>query len=85
MGRSLMKRYPRQGVRVIGYSVMALALSVLAGCQKTAAPAEPTPPTVGVVESRRMNVPVVITPNGTTRAPEDVTIAMALSSGKRSL
>ena len=69
-----MKRYPRQGVRVIGYSVMALALSVLAGCQKTAAPAEPTPPTVGVVESRRMNVPVVITPNGTTRALEDVTI-----------
>src|SRR5262249_31191404 len=31
-------------------------------------------PTVGVVESRRMTVPVQVTPNGTTRALESVTI-----------
>lgn len=50
------------------------ALIALAGCQKPAAPIEPPPPTVGVVESRRMSVPVQVTPNGTTRALEDVTI-----------
>jgi membrane fusion protein (multidrug efflux system) len=31
-------------------------------------------PTVGVVESRRMSVPIEVAPNGTTRALEDVTI-----------
>jgi membrane fusion protein (multidrug efflux system) len=52
----------------------AIALLALAGCQKAVAPSEPPPPTVGVVESRRMDVPVLVTPNGTTRALEDVTI-----------
>ena len=52
----------------------ALALATLPGCQKPAAVAEAPPPTVGVVASRRMSVPVLLTPNGTTRALEDVTI-----------
>ena len=69
-----MKPHSRLAVLVICSSVAALALSALAGCQKTAAQAEPPMPTVGVVDSRRMNVPVVVTPNGTTRALEDVTI-----------
>jgi membrane fusion protein, multidrug efflux system len=34
----------------------------------------PPPPVVGVVESKRMTVPVYAEPNGTTRALEDVTI-----------
>jgi len=52
----------------------ALALSALSGCGKPAEKAVPPPPTVGVVESRRMSVPIEVTPNGTTRALEDVTI-----------
>ena len=69
-----MKPHSRLAVLVNCSLVAALALSALAGCQKTGAQAEPPMPTVGVVESRRMNVPVVVTPNGTTRALEDVTI-----------
>jgi membrane fusion protein (multidrug efflux system) len=52
----------------------ALATLVLSGCQKPEAQAEPPPPTVGVIESRRMTVPIVATPNGTTRALEEVAI-----------
>ena len=58
----------------LGGSVVALALLALAGCQKPVATAAPPAPTVGVVESRRMSVPIEVTPNGTTRALEDVTI-----------
>ena len=54
--------------------IAAVATLILAGCQKPTAQAEPPPPTVGVVESRRMTVPIMVTPNGTTRALEDVTI-----------
>lgn len=50
------------------------ALLALAGCSQPAAPVAPPPPTVGVVESKRMSVPVLVTPNGTTRALENVTI-----------
>ena len=65
----------RSAIRPVGYSVVAImAMLALAGCQKPAAQAEYPPPTVGVVESRRMDVPVLVTPNGTTRALEDVTI-----------
>ena len=60
--------------RVVGAAVAALALSTLSGCQKPVAKAAPPAPTVGVVESRRMSVPIEVTPNGTTRALEDVTI-----------
>ncbi len=59
---------------VVGGSAAALALFALSGCQKPAAKAAPPAPTVGVVESRRMSVPIEVTPNGTTRALEDVTI-----------
>jgi membrane fusion protein (multidrug efflux system) len=61
-------------VRLIAFVIAALAALTSAGCRNQSAQAEPPPPTVGVVESRRMNVPVVVTPNGTTRALEDVTI-----------
>ena len=55
-------------------TLAALALSTLTGCQKPVAKVAPPAPTVGVVESRRMSVPVEVVPNGTTRALEDVTI-----------
>lgn len=57
-----------------GLPVPALALIAASGCGTPEAPAPPPPPVVGVVESRKMDVPVLITPNGTTRALEDVTI-----------
>jgi membrane fusion protein (multidrug efflux system) len=60
--------------RVAGASLLALASLAVAGCQPTAAQVAPPAPTVGVVESRRMSMPVEVTPNGTTRALEDVTI-----------
>jgi membrane fusion protein (multidrug efflux system) len=46
----------------------------LVGCHGPVAAPEAPLPTVGVVESRRMDVPVELTPNATTRALEDVTI-----------
>jgi membrane fusion protein (multidrug efflux system) len=55
------------------FAAAAVALLALSGCWKPAAQTAP-PPTVGVVESRRMTVPVQATPNGTTRALESVTI-----------
>jgi membrane fusion protein (multidrug efflux system) len=60
--------------RAAGLAVAAVALLALAGCQRPAAQGAPPAPTVGVVESRRMSVPVQVTPNGTTRALENVTI-----------
>src|SRR4051812_31626596 len=66
---------PIRGARqIIGGSLAALPLVSLSGCQKPVATAAPPAPTVGVVESRRMSVPIEVTPNGTTRALEDVTI-----------
>ncbi|SIN95832.1 membrane fusion protein, multidrug efflux system [Singulisphaera sp. GP187] len=64
----------RLASRVLSFSIVAMAILASAGCQKPVAPAPPPPPTVGVVESRRMNIPVLVTPNGTTRALEVVTI-----------
>ena len=52
----------------------AVAGSVLGGCAKPAKPPTPPPPLVGVVESKRMSVPVMAYPVGTTRALEEVTI-----------
>ncbi|MDR3618162.1 MAG: efflux RND transporter periplasmic adaptor subunit [Paludisphaera borealis] len=54
--------------------VAVLAGASFSGCQKPPAPAAPPPPRVGVVDSRRMDVPVLATPNGTTRAAEVVTL-----------
>src|SRR6516165_7045747 len=64
----------RPAARTIACVAVAIATLALAGCQKSVAQAEPPPPTVGVVESRRMTVPVVVMPNATARALEDVTI-----------
>src|SRR3954464_12454046 len=64
-------RVPASVARRLAGSLLVL---LAAGCQKPAAPAPPPAPTVGVIESRRMSVPVEVTPNGTTRALEDVTI-----------
>lgn len=61
-------------IRLGSLAATGLVALALAGCQKPAAPMVPPPPTVGVVEARRMSVPVTVTPNGTTRALEDVTI-----------
>jgi len=47
----------------------------LAGCHATALPQKnPPPPSVTVTESRKMTVPIVVTPIATTRALEEVTI-----------
>ncbi|WP_435017199.1 efflux RND transporter periplasmic adaptor subunit [Tundrisphaera sp. TA3] len=60
--------------RIGGVALAAFAAWTLPGCQKAAEKVAPPPPTVGVVESRRMDVPIEVVPNGTTRALEDVTI-----------
>jgi membrane fusion protein, multidrug efflux system len=61
-------------IRPTGYSAAPVSLLVLVGCGELADEAAAPPVTVGVVESRRMDIPVVVTPNGTTRALEEVTI-----------
>ncbi len=60
--------------RVVACLAAALAATGVSGCQKPEAPKAPPPPLVGVVESRRMDVPVIATPNGTTKALEQVTL-----------
>ena len=53
---------------------VAVVLGV-AGCSLTAQPPRvPPPPTVTVVVSRKMTLPLVVKPIGTTRALNDVTI-----------
>lgn len=69
--RRLLSRSPKWLAAVL---IATLSIQTQTGCQKPAAPPPPPPPTVGVVESRLMNVPVVSTPNGTTRALQEVTI-----------
>src|SRR4051794_41429727 len=73
-----MRRYRLLSIRTAALAVacfgVTLTTLVLSGCQKSPVQVELPPPTVGVVESRRMNVPLLVTPNGTTRALEDVTI-----------
>ncbi|WP_406694188.1 efflux RND transporter periplasmic adaptor subunit [Singulisphaera sp. Ch08] len=56
-----------------GLVVLAAALSV-AGCKKPEVQAAPPPPMVGIIKSSRMNVPILATPNGTTRALEEVVV-----------
>ncbi|MDR3638141.1 MAG: efflux RND transporter periplasmic adaptor subunit [Isosphaeraceae bacterium] len=69
-----MRRFDPVPLGVARRVVVALAVLSLPGCQKAADKALPPAPTVGVVESRRMSVPIEVTPNGTTRALENVTI-----------
>jgi membrane fusion protein, multidrug efflux system len=61
-------------IRATGYAAAAVSLLVLVGCRESGDQAAAPAVTVGVVESRRMDIPVVVTPNGTTRALEEVTI-----------
>lgn len=63
-----------RAIRASALSAMAATLMVPGGCAKPSAPAAPPPPVVGVTESRRMSVPVLVTPNGTTRSLEMVTL-----------
>lgn len=57
------------------FPAVAAAGAALSGCAgEHAEPKAPPPPLVGVVESRRMDVPVVDTPNGTAVALEEVTL-----------
>jgi membrane fusion protein, multidrug efflux system len=60
--------------RLAAYVIGAAAMLALAGCHKPAAQAAPPPPLVGVVNSRRMTLPILATPTGTTSALEDVAI-----------
>ncbi len=62
------------GVRVALATLVGVVALAFGGCEKPSAGAAPPPPVVGVVDSRRMDVPVTVSPNGTTRALEDVTI-----------
>lgn len=57
-----------------GYLVAAVGALALSGCQEPATKAAPPPPTVGVVPSRRMTVPIQTVTNGTARAIEEVSI-----------
>jgi membrane fusion protein, multidrug efflux system len=52
-----------------------LALLAIAGCSATATPERvPPPPPVTIIVSKRMTVPIIVNPIGTTRALEEVTI-----------
>ena len=55
--------------------VTASALVVQSGCTTTRTPERtPAPPAVTIAESKRMTVPIIVKPIGTTRALEEVTI-----------
>ncbi len=60
--------------RPLGRLAALLPALAIAGCRQAPKPVEPPPPLVGVVESKTMDVPIVATPNGTTRALEEVSI-----------
>ena len=60
--------------RLILPAAAALAFATLSGCSEHAAPKVPPPPLVGVVSSRKMDVPVITNTNGTTTALEQVTL-----------
>ncbi len=54
---------------------MVASVLGLAGCSATATPQRvPPPPSVTVVDSKRMTVPIIVYPIGTTRALEEVII-----------
>ncbi len=63
---------------VLGAVCTATVLFSLSGCDRvrtaTAAPREAAVPTVTVVRARKMDVPIIKLPNGTTRALNQVTI-----------
>lgn len=54
--------------------VLSLGALGVSGCGEPPKRVEPPPPTVGVVEARRMTVPLISTSTGTTRSLQDVAI-----------
>ncbi|WP_152054328.1 efflux RND transporter periplasmic adaptor subunit [Tautonia marina] len=55
-------------------TVAALGLLAATGCREPESQAAPPPPTVGVVEARRMTVPILSSPTGTTRSLREVAV-----------
>src|SRR5262245_34503882 len=67
----------RSGSRRLGWIALGIAFApvVSPGCApKTGAARTPPPPVVTVVEARKMTVPVMVEPIGTTRALQEVSI-----------
>lgn len=60
--------------RPLGCVGAVLGLLALSGCREPASQAAPPPPTVGVVAARRMTVPLLATPTGTTRSLLEVAL-----------
>ncbi|MDG3002959.1 efflux RND transporter periplasmic adaptor subunit [Paludisphaera mucosa] len=65
---------PTKSPRSLALLAAAVVAGAFSGCAKPVAPKAPPPPMVGVVESRRMDVPVTDSPNGTMIALEEVTL-----------
>ena len=65
--------YARRLFLLAAGSAVTVALG-LAGCGKVEPQHNPPPPVVKVIESRRMTLPIIVNPIGTTRALEDETI-----------
>jgi RND family efflux transporter MFP subunit len=65
------------GLRTVGWLILGVAWASIAtsGCSpQVAAGRVPPPAVVSVVEARRMTVPIMAEPNGTTRALQEVSI-----------
>ena len=56
------------------YLLSAVVAAGLAGCQAHSVPEKKVLPPVVVTESRKMTLPIIVKPIGTTRALKDVTI-----------
>lgn len=71
-----MRSTPSPAARALVLCGTAAAVAMgVCGCNATAQPRrEPPPPRVTVVLSRRMTLPILVNPIGTTRALQDVTI-----------
>lgn len=61
-------------LRMVGGVIVLAASLSIAGCKKPETQAAPPPPMVGVIKSALMTVPILATPNGTTRALEEVVV-----------
>src|SRR5207249_238054 len=75
--RRIMSALRQDGPRAPGWIALGVAWASVAisGCTPQAgAERVATPPTVGVVEARRMTVPIMAEPIGTTRALQEVSI-----------
>src|SRR5262245_27623980 len=74
-GQGTMNTFATRFLLLAAGSVCTVALGLVAGCNATAQPQrEPPPPPVTVTASRRMTLPIIVNPIGTTRALQDVTV-----------